>query len=66
MVISTHKLETRVMKKLAAIIIEDRPVDNLGKACFNHLKHLPKDTDLFIYTSKRLKKHSQNNLQSLI
>lgn len=44
------------MKKLAAIIIEDRPVDDLGKACFNHLKYLPKDTDLFIYTSEEAKK----------
>lgn len=44
------------MKKLAAIIIEDRPVDDLGKTCFNHLKYLPKDTDLFIYTSEEAKK----------
>ena len=44
------------MKKLAAIIIEDRPVDDLGKICYNHLKYLPKDTDLFIYTSEEAKK----------
>jgi len=39
------------MKKLAAFIIEDRFFDDLGKTCSEHFKHLPKDTDLFIYTS---------------
>ena len=57
-----NKLERTVMKKLAAIIIEDRPIDNLGKVCFNHLKHLPKDTDLFIYTSEEAKKKFKEQL----
>lgn len=39
------------MKKLAAFIIEDRFFDDLGKICNDHFKYLPKDTDLFIYTS---------------
>jgi hypothetical protein len=50
------------MKKLAAFIIEDRPVDDLGKACFDHLKHLPKDTDLFIYTSDECKEKFKQQL----
>ena len=50
------------MKQLAAIIIEDRPVDDFGKACHNHLKHLPKDTDLFIYTSEEAKKKFKEQL----
>jgi hypothetical protein len=43
------------MKQLATFIIEDRPIENFGKICYNHLKHLPKDTDLFIYTSDECK-----------
>jgi len=51
MVITINKLETRVMKQLAAFIIEDRFFEDFGKTCSEHLKHLPKDTELFIYTS---------------
>ena len=39
------------MKQLAAFIIEDRFFDDFGKICSEHFKHLPKDTDLFVYTS---------------
>jgi hypothetical protein len=39
------------MKKLAAFIIEDRFFEDFGKICSEHFKHLPKDTDLFVYTS---------------
>jgi len=43
------------MKKLAAFIIEDRPVNDFGKVCFQHMKHLPDGTDLFIYTTEETK-----------
>jgi hypothetical protein len=43
------------MKKLAAFIVEDRYFDDLGKICYQHLKHLPEGTDLFIYTSEEHK-----------
>ncbi len=39
------------MKQLAAFIIEDRYFNDFGQICKDHLKHLPKDTDLFVYTS---------------
>ena len=39
------------MKQLAAFIIEDRFFEDFGKICSEHFKHLPKDTDLFVYTS---------------
>jgi len=39
------------MKQLAAFIIEDRFFEDFGKTCSEHFKHLPKDTDLFVYTS---------------
>jgi len=42
----------RVMKKLAAFIIETRYFDNFGETCKNHLIHLPNDTDLYVYTSE--------------
>ena len=40
------------MKKLAALIIEDRFFEDFGKTCHEHMKFLPKDTDLCIYTSE--------------
>lgn len=43
------------MKQLAAFIIEDRPVDNFGKICYDHMKHLPEGTDLYIFTSEETK-----------
>jgi len=39
------------MKQLAAFIIEDRFFEDFGKTCNDHFKYLPKDTDLFVYTS---------------
>lgn len=43
------------MKQLAAFIIEDRPVDNFGKICYDHMKHLPEGTDLYVFTSEETK-----------
>lgn len=43
------------MKKLAALIIEDRFFEDFGDICNDHMKHLPKDTDLFVYTSEEHK-----------
>lgn len=40
------------MKKLAAIIIEDRFFEDFGKSCYDHMKFLPKGTDLHVYTSQ--------------
>jgi hypothetical protein len=39
------------MKKLAAFIIEDRLFEDLGQICSDHFEFLPKNTDLYIYTS---------------
>lgn len=63
MVVSFNKLETRVMKKLAAIIIEDRFFEDFGEVCNNHLKFLPKDTDLFVYTSEEHKEKYTEQLE---
>ena len=43
------------MKKLAALIIEDRFFDDFGKICYEHIKQLPNNTDLFVYTSEENK-----------
>lgn len=40
------------MKKLAALIIEDRFFEDFGKTCYDHMKHLPEGTDLHVYTSE--------------
>lgn len=50
------------MKKLAAIIIEDRFFEDFGKTCYDHLKHLPEDTDLYIYTSEEHKEKYREQL----
>jgi hypothetical protein len=55
-------METRVMKKLAAFIIEDRVSDTFGKTVYNHMKHLPEDTDLFIYTKEECKQAFKEQL----
>jgi len=44
------------MKKLAAVIVESRPVQNFALICLAHMKHLPEDTDLVIYTTPSTKK----------
>ena len=62
MVISFNRMETRVMKKLAAFIIEDRVSDTFGKTVYNHMKHLPEDTDLFIYTKEECKQAFKEQL----
>jgi hypothetical protein len=51
------------MKKLAAFIIEDRFFEDFGKICNEHFKHLPKDTDLFIYTSDENKEKYTEQLK---
>jgi len=51
------------MKKLAAFIIEDRFFDDFGKICSEHMKHLPKDTDLFVYTSEENKEKYTEQLK---
>jgi hypothetical protein len=39
------------MINLAALIVETRKVDNLEQVIFDHMRHLPKGTDLYILTS---------------
>jgi hypothetical protein len=51
------------MKKLAAFIIEDRFFDDFGKICSEHMKHLPKDTDLYVYTSEENKEKYTEQLK---
>ena len=43
------------MKKLAALIIEDRFFEDFGKTCYDHMKYLPEGTDLYVYTSEENK-----------
>jgi hypothetical protein len=42
------------MKKLAALIIENRKFDNFGEICKQHLAKLPTDTELFVFTTENL------------
>ncbi len=51
------------MKQLAALIIEDRFFEDFGKICNEHMKHLPKDTDLFVYTSEENKEKYTEQLK---
>ena len=44
------------MKKLAAVIIEDRKVQDFYKIVKAHMQFLPKDTDVIIYTSENTEK----------
>lgn len=50
------------MKKLAALIIEDRYFEDFGKVCYNHMKFLPDGTDLYIYTSEEYKQKYKDQL----
>ena len=50
------------MKKLAALIIEDRFFEDFGETCNNHLKYLPQDTDLYVYTSEENKEKYREQL----
>lgn len=52
------------MKPLAAIIIEDRPKEDFGLICSQHLQYLPKDIDLFIHTSEETKPVFEKQLKS--
>jgi hypothetical protein len=51
------------MKQLAALIIEDRFFEDFGKICSEHMKHLPKDTDLYVYTSEENKEKYTEQLK---
>lgn len=51
------------MKQLAAFIIEDRFFEDFGKICNEHMKHLPKDTDLFVYTAEENKEKYTEQLK---
>ena len=51
------------MKKLAALIIEDRFFEDFGKICHEHMRFLPKDTDLCIYTSEENKEKYTEQLK---
>lgn len=42
------------MKKLGAVIVENRKYENFGQVCKEHLNFLPPDTDLFVFTSDEL------------
>lgn len=53
------------MEQLAAVIVEDRKFDNFGETCNNHLKFLPKDTKLFVFTSNELIKEYKKQLKSI-
>lgn len=53
------------MKKLAAIIIEDRFFEDTAKICKEHLKFLPEDTDLFLYTSDEHKEKYEKQFSDL-
>jgi len=55
-------MERSVMKQLAAFIIEDRYFDNFGKVCYDHMKHLPEGTDLYIFTSEEAKPKMKDQL----
>jgi hypothetical protein len=44
------------MKKLAAVIVESRPVQNFALICLSHMKQLPEGTDLVVYTIPSTKK----------
>jgi hypothetical protein len=49
--------------KLAAIIVEDRINPNFVDICKQHLKFLPKGTDLIIYTSESTEKEYSKTLK---
>lgn len=53
------------MKKLAAVIIDDRFFEDMAKVCKDHLKFLPKDTDLFLYTANEHKEKYQKQFDDL-
>lgn len=52
------------MKELAAVIVEDRSFENFGEICHNHLKFLPKETQLFVFTSTELMDEYKKQLLS--
>lgn len=41
------------MKKLAAVIVETRPLINLAQTIDDHMKMLPPDTDLWLFLGKK-------------
>lgn len=53
------------MKKLAALIVEDRYFDDTAKICKEHLDKLPQDTDLIFYTIPEQQEKYQKELDEL-
>ncbi len=51
------------MQQLAAVIVENREFDNFGKVCHDHLKYLPKDTKLYVYTQNDLVRPYKSQLK---
>ena len=51
------------MKKLGAVIIEDRKIAEFYKIVKEHMKYLPKDTDIIIYTSESTEKEYRKLLK---
>ena len=51
------------MKKLGAVIIEDRKIGEFYKIVKEHMKYLPKDTDILIYTSESTEKEYKKLLK---
>jgi hypothetical protein len=51
------------MKKLGAVIIEDRKIADFYKIVKEHMKYLPKDTDIIIYTSESTEKEYRKLLK---
>ena len=42
------------MKQLAAVIVENRKLDNFGQICYDHMEYLPEGTELLVYTDEDL------------
>jgi hypothetical protein len=51
------------MKKLAAVIIEDRKITDFYRIVKEHMKYLPKDTDIIVYTSESTEKEYKKLLK---
>jgi hypothetical protein len=51
------------MKKLGAVIIEDRKITDFYRIVKEHMKYLPKDTDILIYTSESTEKEYKKLLK---
>ena len=56
MAFTSYGMEFGSMKQLAAVIVESRPLQNFATICLSHMKYLPDNTDLVIYTTDSTKK----------